>query len=152
MRRAFLFACGLLFGCPITATYGALAFYTSNGTFTSSLPPGVDEENILVAKDLTGITVSGLTNTTGVQFDIMGNETLKNTANGQATVKGLDDDFTSAMVFPHLAGTRFQALELECSQKTRILSVALPSRTSGISPAAQPPKPPSRRRTASSLA
>lgn len=103
-----------------SSSFASIEFFLGNGPFTTAVNnAGLDLENILVNKDEVGLIVDGLTNTTNVLFDIMGNQSLTNTANGQATVEGTDGPFTSAMIFAHDAGVTFQALEFTVTPEAK---------------------------------
>ena len=81
--------------------------------FEAKNDPQADEENILLNNNDVGTTLTGTLNQSGALFNIIGNETLKSQANGQATVSAQDGSFTYLKIEPATNGTTFQDLILD---------------------------------------
>jgi len=81
--------------------------------FEAKNDPQADEENILLNNNDVGTTLTGTLNQSGALFNIIGNETLKSQANGQATVSAQDGSFTYLKIEPVTNGTTFQDVILD---------------------------------------
>lgn len=102
----------------LAALAGALALATAGSAAatvfidaSAPFPPNPDE-NVLLNKGTTGLTVTGETNQSGALINFLGTESLTAPANGQARVEAADGGLTFLQITADDPLLGFSALEL----------------------------------------